>query len=608
MLWAWLLLVVALASSVTLFFYRRWSVDEGAQRRFNRQTTGVTDAVVAELDSAEQLLLELRDEFDTDGRISIDAFDEFFRERPLASEQPNAQMLFVIEKVSAEDLEDFEQQEVRPQNPLGLDRLLPSQATYLIISRNAPASLRQVAIGLDIRFVGPASTTVVRAIETGETTLSESIPLSTILLAGEETEGEPQLVALAVPVYASESVPEATEGRDQLARGSITELIFVDRLIGRALGSGATIGVELFEGSEIDDSRVLTSLPASKESPDLSGLTAVETIDVFGQAWTFRFEALDGFTDPADSREPWLYLVGGLAVSFLLFALVYTLLRARGRALDMVDEATGSLRESEERYRQAFEDEKVIAERLKEADRLKSEFMAMVSHELRTPLTAAAAFVDTVLLQWERLSDDERRELLSRASGNARDLSRLIGQLLEFARLDNDQITVALQPANLSVLVDDMMRQVAPLIADHQTIVDVPDDCEVSVDPDAFGHVLSNLLTNAAKYSDGGTPITVDAAIRGREVVVSVTDQGQGIDPEDHERVFDRFHQAGGDGSARPGLGIGLAIVRRFVELQGGKVWVRSTLGEGSTFSFTLSLVGGDERLDVPTSPAATSH
>ncbi len=88
--------------------------------------------------------------------------------------------------------------------------------------------------------------------------------------------------------------------------------------------------------------------------------------------------------------------------------------------------AEEALRRSEERFRNAFEDEKKLAERLQEADRLKSEFLSMASHELRTPLTAAAAFVDTVLVQWERLDEEKRKELLARASGNAKELTRLI--------------------------------------------------------------------------------------------------------------------------------------------------------------------------------------
>lgn len=225
---------------------------------------------------------------------------------------------------------------------------------------------------------------------------------------------------------------------------------------------------------------------------------------------------------------------------------------------------------------------------LEEADRLKSEFLGMVSHELRTPLTAAKGFVDTVLHQWDRLEDAQRRQLLERASGNADALARLITQLLDFSRVDAGKVQLHPIAAELADLVDEVVDHVGPVLGEHPLEVDVPEPLMVVTDRDAFDRVLLNLLTNAAKFSPPLAPITVRARTTPDAVVVSVHDRGDGIASEERERVFERFYQLDNPDTTLRGTGIGLAIVRRFVELQGGRVWVESDSGTGSTFFFTL--------------------
>ncbi|MEZ5171496.1 MAG: GAF domain-containing sensor histidine kinase [Acidimicrobiia bacterium] len=248
---------------------------------------------------------------------------------------------------------------------------------------------------------------------------------------------------------------------------------------------------------------------------------------------------------------------------------------------------------------QAYQREKEATERFEEADRVKSEFLGMVSHELRTPLTAVKGFVDTVLLHWDKLDDSQRRELLSRASGNADELARLIDQLLDFTRVEANRAEVVPRLCSLAVVVDDVTRDLAPVLEEHTLTVDVPRHLSVVADPDAVGQILTNLLTNAVKYSEPSTTVVVRAERTGPDVYVSVTDEGDGIPPDEIDRVFERFYQVGTTDRARRGTGIGLSIVRRFVELHGGEVWVDSILGVGSSFTFTLPAAvtaGGDEQ------------
>ncbi len=236
----------------------------------------------------------------------------------------------------------------------------------------------------------------------------------------------------------------------------------------------------------------------------------------------------------------------------------------------------------------AYEDERVASAELAEIDRQKSEFLALVSNELRTPLTAVRSLVDTVLDDWDQLTDEQRQGLLAAASSNADELARLVGQLLDYARTDAGVVDIVPQPLDVGAAVSFALDDLGPVVADHFIEVDVPPRLGILADATGFDHVLKNIITNAVQYSPAGSGVTVRAARSGDEVVVSVSDEGIGIPEAEQERIFDRFYRSAGTNSAANGGGIGLTIARRFTELHGGRIWVESEPGRGSTFSFSI--------------------
>lgn len=240
----------------------------------------------------------------------------------------------------------------------------------------------------------------------------------------------------------------------------------------------------------------------------------------------------------------------------------------------------------------AFRREREAVERLKQLDGLKQEFLANVSHELRTPLTSIEGFADTLLRRWDQLPGSMRFDFLKRIARNTFALHRLVEQVLDLSRLDLGPVEVTPKRIRLRNLVATSAEAYAPALEDHVVVVDIPDDLEVHADRDAVERIISNLLTNAAKFSPTGTSITVKAEAEGMKVLISVHDDGIGIPEEDLPKIFDSFYRATNrlpiDGTPARGTGIGLSVAKRYVEMHGGTIWVTSQPGHGSIFYFTL--------------------
>jgi len=235
----------------------------------------------------------------------------------------------------------------------------------------------------------------------------------------------------------------------------------------------------------------------------------------------------------------------------------------------------------------ALEREQSTTEELRRVDSLKDEFLATVSHELRTPLTAIAGFA---ALLHERAP--EHAQLVEPIERNAGEMHRLIQRLLDQARLESGRVTLEPTAFPLARAVDAVIEQLRSALGTTRVVVEVPATVSVLMDRDAFTHVLGNLVGNAAKYAAGGT-ITVGAAVTGSKVTVSVADDGPGIPVKHQHQLFDPYFRVAETSQAARGMGFGLAIVRRYVELHGGRVWCESVAGSGATFYFTVQSGSG---------------
>jgi len=231
------------------------------------------------------------------------------------------------------------------------------------------------------------------------------------------------------------------------------------------------------------------------------------------------------------------------------------------------------------------------AARQAELERMRRDLVAWAGHDLQTPLTSIRAILEAVA---DGVIEDPatREKYLQTAQRNIRDLSRLIDDLFEVAQLQAGSFRLNLEASSLNDLISDTVESFSPQIAGHRIQLEgsvAPGVDPVILDPARIGRVLSNLLANALRHTPDGGRITIEASGGPAEVRISVSDNGEGIAPEDLPHVFESFYRGEKSrGRATGGSGLGLAIARGFVEAHGGEIRAESPPGEGCTVSFTL--------------------
>ena len=229
-----------------------------------------------------------------------------------------------------------------------------------------------------------------------------------------------------------------------------------------------------------------------------------------------------------------------------------------------------------------------------------------MSHELRTPLNAIIGFAEVLSERMFGELNVKQAEYLRDITESGRHLLSLINDILDLAKVEAGRME--LEPSDVDVprLIENALILVRERAAGRGiTVAHTVDDRVGTVrgDERKLKQILLNLLSNAIKFTPAGGRIDVTATLRDGAVAVAVRDTGVGIAPEEHEAVFEEFRQVGSSTAKHEGTGLGLALCRKFVELHGGRIWVESKVGEGSTFTFTVP--HGGPRTGPPSPPIA---
>jgi signal transduction histidine kinase len=237
--------------------------------------------------------------------------------------------------------------------------------------------------------------------------------------------------------------------------------------------------------------------------------------------------------------------------------------------------------------------------REREVDQLKSSLVSTVSHELRTPLTMIQGFSE-LLLDRDDLGTTRSREALQQVNASALRLGRLIDDLLSVSRIDSGKLTVEFAPVDVLGVVSEVVATFEAQ-TDRRFVTNLaPGLPRVMADRDKMVQVLTNLVSNAVKYSFSPAPIEIVVTAAGNHAEVAVVDRGIGISEAERSQIFEKFTRAD-----RPevrnvgGTGLGLYITQSLIQLQNGQLWVRSEPGEGSTFAFSLPFAQGTRAIDM---------
>ena len=243
-----------------------------------------------------------------------------------------------------------------------------------------------------------------------------------------------------------------------------------------------------------------------------------------------------------------------------------------------------------------------------EADQAKSDFVSTVSHELRTPMTSIVGYVDLVIQGAAGPLSEMQQGFLDKVKTNADRLTNLVDDLLDISRIEQGRIELMRQPLDMALVVSQVMDLVMPRIVEKCQVITavLPSDLPKAYgDADRVAQILTNLVSNAYKYTPVAGNITIYAYVREAMLHIAVADTGIGVASENQKKIFERFYRVEDDPAVYEvsGTGLGLAIALSLIQMHGGNIWLESELGTGSTFTFSIPLADGELTEDLGERP-----
>ncbi len=288
-----------------------------------------------------------------------------------------------------------------------------------------------------------------------------------------------------------------------------------------------------------------------------------------------------------------------------------------GSALELKQEMerrkSGYVSDLEEKNRElelAFLELEKKNEELEEASRAKTQILSTATHELKTPLTSIIGYIDIILMRQNKVGplNEKQQRYLQTAQRNSYRLKSLVDDLLDISRIESGGLELAPAELELWPEIEEIVTGMQTQLNDKNIdlVLDIPQDiCPVLADKLRLGQVISNLLSNACKYSPQGARVTIRAREEDAGVRIDVSDTGIGISPEDQERLFTKFFRADNSSTREvSGSGLGLYITKHLIEAHGGRIWASSQIGQGMTFSINWPKAGQEAAVQAAQRPA----
>jgi signal transduction histidine kinase len=265
-----------------------------------------------------------------------------------------------------------------------------------------------------------------------------------------------------------------------------------------------------------------------------------------------------------------------------------------------INDMLASIEQADQKISTLYEQEKKQRKELEEEVNARAQFIHVIAHELRTPLTPILVSVDMVHNILARTPDSIQYKLIKTALSSTNALRNRLEELLDLARFARGIFVLNKQVIDSGDFLEAAALRYKPAIDQklQQLVINIqPDLPQIEADPSCLEQVLVNLLSNASKYSPENSTITLEIRAdedgRNGNLLVEVRDQGIGVPPEEQKNLFMPYHRAQQDRQSYPGIGLGLAVCSQIIQAHGGKIWVDSDRGKGSSFKFTVPLKSG---------------
>ncbi len=304
-----------------------------------------------------------------------------------------------------------------------------------------------------------------------------------------------------------------------------------------------------------------------------------------GTAAGFFFFLMPADVGRSADRLDWLLILLSVLTGVAISILSGSMHSARARA----ERSAQEVRRGEERYRRMVA---ASAEQARRSQEFKSAILDAVAHDMKTPLTSIKAAV-TCLMGKGAARPRERAELLSVINEETDHLNRLVTEVIDTARVEVGRLHLQKGPHYLRETISAALDEIKPKAAGRPVEVELTGTlAPADIDFQLVKQVFKQLLDNAIKYSPEGSPLKILCRPSGDRIVVDVADSGPGIPEEEQDRIFDEFYRVPGKRERASGTGMGLFIAKRIVDAHGGRIWVTSKPGSGSTFHVALPVYG----------------
>ena len=572
----WLIISLSLLLTFFAWHYSKSQQQRRIESQFDREVEQVIELVLERMKKYEDALwsgvaLIRSSNEDVDYRqwkTYADSLD-------LEEKYPGINGIGVIHALEVAGVDDYlaRQREQRPDFAIHPphDEQVRYPISYII-----PVEGNEQAVGLDMAHEANRFTAAQKARDTGAAQITGPIKLV-------QDSGKTPGFLFYAPFYSNEK-PTNGADRKQSFQGMVYAPFVVKKLMRGTLEKERRhVGLRLIDAGEvIYDEHVAIE---TDFDPDPIFKRSIE-VPLNGRTWTFDIWSANSFRKAANDSQPLTILLGGLLIDSLLIALFVSISRASHRALGYADSMTARLRAKTGELEVS---EAALADRAKQLENSNAEleqFAYVASHDLQEPLRKISSYGQLLRDECGQTISEEGHEYLNVVIGGANRLKQLVMDLLAFSRISTRGKPLA--PTNAEESLRSAIEQLELTIKETGAEIRFERLPTVMADDVQLAQVFQNLIGNAIKYRGQETPeVAIDARDVGDEIEFSVRDNGIGIDEKYFERVFEIFQRLH-NRREYSGTGIGLAVCKRIIERFGGKIWLDSVPGEGSTFFFTV--------------------